>query len=148
VEEIFSAVLPLISFGLLLAFYLQQRRGRTQAQRGGPIRARVTWGERQEERTRTSRWLVTTLYDVPGHGELVHHRRFEDEGPALLWSRTHREGSEHDVFPNLREPGTAFVAEDFSVTDPTMLILRLVLVVMGVLVLYGCYLLAAEYLYE
>jgi len=76
------------------------------------------------------------VYEVPGHADLLHHRRlFEDEGPALLWARLHREGSEHDVFPNLREPGTAFVAEDLRGTDSWMVLVLVALVVTGVLLL-------------
>jgi hypothetical protein len=87
-------------------------RARSRARRAGPVRARVVDVKREERRTRTSSWLVTTTYEVPGRGLLVHRRWFEDEGPALLWQRLHREGSEHDVFPHPAGRGEAFVAED------------------------------------
>ena len=132
-EEIFSAVLTLVMFGLLLEAARRRRRDRREARRRGPVRGRVVSVDRVEHRTRTASWLVTTVYEVPGHADLLHHRRFfEDEGPALLWARLHREGSEHDVFPNRRVPGTAFVAEDLRGSDS---ILVLVALVMGLIAL-------------
>ena len=116
-EDIFTAVLSLVMFGLLLEFLRRKRRDKRAARRGGPVRARVVRVDREESRTRTSRWLVTTVYDVPGRGDHLHHRRFEDEGPALLWARLHREGSEHDVYPNPNEPGAVFVGEDLREQD-------------------------------
>ena len=89
--------------------------------------------------------LAITVYEVPNHGDLLHRRTFEDEGPALLWSRIHREGSEHDVYPNLREPGVAFVAEDLRERDPITLV---ILVAMGVLLCIGLWQLASFWLSE
>ena len=145
-EEIFSAVLTLVMFGLLLEVARRRRRDRREARRRGPVRGRVVSVDRVEHRTRTASWLVTTVYEVPGHADLLHHRRFfEDEGPALLWARLHREGSEHDVFPNRREPGVAFVAEDLRERDVVVLVL---LVAMGALLAVALWQLAAWYLSE
>ena len=133
-EDAFAAVIALASVALGVALVVQQRRARIEARRRGPVRGRVVAVDREEHRTRTSSWLVTTVYDVPGHGNLLHRRHFEDEGPALLWARLHREDSEHEVFPNLREPGTAFVGEDLRGSDSVLVV---VLVVMSVLALFA-----------
>jgi len=144
-EEIFSAVLSLVMFGLLLEYLRRQRRDRREAKRRGPVRGRVVKVVREERRTRTSGWLVATVYEVPGHGDLLHYRRFEDEGPALLWSRTHRKGSEHDVYPNLHDPGVAFVAEDLRERDPaTIATLFAMCVLLGI----GLWQLASAWLSE
>jgi hypothetical protein len=132
-EDDFALVIALVSVVLGVALVVRDRDARIQARRSGPVRGRVLTVNREEHRTRTASWRVTTVYEVPGHTDLLHHRRlFEDEGPALLWARLHREGSEHDVFPNTREPGTAFVAEDLRGSDS---VLVLVVVVMAVIVL-------------
>jgi len=132
-EDAFALVIALVSAVLGVVLIVRNRGARIEARRRGPVRGRVLTVDREEHRTRTSSWRVTTVYEVPGHADLLHHRRFfEDEGPALLWARLHREGSEHDVFPNAREPGTAFVAEDLRGSDS---VLVLVVVVMAVMVL-------------
>ena len=144
-EEIFSAALSLVMFGLLLAFYLQQRRDRREARRRGPKRGRVVTVDREEYRTRSTSWRVVTVYEVDGHGDMMHTRTFGDEGPALLWARLHRVGSEHDVYPNERVPGEVFVSEDLKGVDP---LLVLTLAVGGGLMAYGLWQMAAEFLDE
>jgi hypothetical protein len=144
-EDIFNAVLSLVMFGLLLAFYLQQRRDRREARRRGPLRGRVVAVDREEHRTRSTRWRVVTVYEVAGQGDMMHTRFFGDEGPALLWARLHRMGSEHDVYPNLRVPGEAFVSEDLRSLDP---LLGVTLVVGGGLLAVGLWQMAAWFLDE
>ena len=113
-EGDFDIVLSLVMAVLGAIFVWRAVGSRHDARRRGPVRARVMHVMREERRTRIGSWLVTTGYEVPGHGTLEHRRWFEDEGPAILWQRLHREGSEHDVFPNRREPGTVFVREDLE----------------------------------
>ena len=142
-EDAFALVIALASVVLGVALINRDRGARIEARRRGPVRGRVLSVNREESRSRTANWLVTTVYEVPGHAELLHHRRFfEDEGPALLWARLHREGSEHDVFPNAREPGTAFVAEDLRGSD-SLLVLGAVVMAVIALAALGAFLLEA-----
>ena len=127
-EDDFALVIALVSAVLGVALVGQNRGARIEARRRGPMRGKVLTVNREEYRTRTSNWLVTTVYEVPGHADLLHHRRaFEEEGPAILWARLHREGSEHDVFPDRRMPGTAFVAEDLRGSDSVLVLLAVVM---------------------
>ena len=145
-EEIFGAVLSLVMFGLLLTAYLLQRRDRREARRRGPVRGRVVSVEREEYRTRSTRWRVVTVYELPDREHNVMHTRFfGEEGPALLWARLHREGSEHDVYPNVHAPGEAFVTEDLRKLDPLLLV---TLAAGGGLLAYGLWQMASEFLGE
>jgi hypothetical protein len=116
-EELIGLATSIAMVVLGLIFVWGQYLARSQARRTRPIRARVLWAERRESGSRSYSWFVETLYDVPGHGELVHRRNFEEEGQALLWQRLHREGSEHDVVPNPREPGKAFLPDELKSVD-------------------------------
>ena len=139
-EETFSAVLSLVMFALLVVAYLRQRRERRAARRQGPVRARVASVDREEYRTRSTRWRVVTVYEV-GPDSLMHTRFFGDEGPALLWARLHRVGSEHEIYPNPLVPGEAFVGEDLKRVDP---MLAVTLVAGGGLLAYGLWQIASE----
>ena len=131
-EDDFDLVIALVSAVLGVALIAGNRGARNEARRHGPVRGRVLTVDREEYRTRSTSWLVTTVYEVPGHADLLHHRRFfDDEGPAILWARLHREGSEHDVFPNTREPGTAFVAEDLRGSDSVLVLVGVVMAVIA-----------------
>jgi len=131
-EDDFDLVIALVSAVLGVALIAGNRGARNEARRHGPVRGRVLTVDREEYRTRSTSWRVTTVYEVPGHADLLHHRRFfDDEGPAILWARLHREGSEHDVFPNTREPGTAFVAEDLRGSDSVLVLVGVVMAVIA-----------------
>ena len=131
-EDDFALVIALVNAVLGVALIAGNRGARNEARRHGPVRGRVLTVDREEYRTRTAGWRVTTVYEVPGRADLLHHRRFfEDEGPAILWARLHREGSEHDVFPNAREPGTAFVAEDLRGSDSVLVLVGVVMAVIA-----------------
>ena len=121
-EDLFYLLLhaAMVVLGLVLGWRTWLTR--SEARRRKPVRSRVLSAEREEVGGRTHSWVVETRYDVPGHGVLTHRRGFPDEGPALLFQRLRREGSEHDVIPNLREPGTAFLPDDLRHTDWPLLI--------------------------
>jgi len=121
-EELVSLGVSAAMVVLGLIFVWREWLARSEARRIKPIRARVIFVDREESGSKSYAWFVETHYDVPGHGELVHRRGFTEEGPAILWQRLHREGSEHDVVPNPLDPGSAFMPGELKAVDWPLLV--------------------------
>src|SRR5687768_10397497 len=113
-QETFDVVFALVSLALMVAFLWQHWRSRAEARRKKPLRGRVVSVERKEGGGRVHAWWVVTTYAVVGHGLLIHRRGCPDEGKAILWQRLHPVDSEHDVIPDGRNKGFAYVPEDLS----------------------------------
>ena len=145
-----DGLLAAIEFGVYAAmvavgaaFVWRQWQARRLARSAAAVQAPVLWDNRVESGSRSYAWFVETLYDVPGHGELLHRKGFEKEGPALLFARLHREGSVHWVVPNEIDTGQVFLREEL---DPRgdWLMPALMVLAMG-LAAWAAYAVAVEY---